>query len=141
MKIYLDIDGTIITKQGQPAPFLFEFLEYVTKEHACYWLTTHCRDGNADVPCRYLSQRIDDRAGWIYRIKPTKWDVLKTDALDFSQDFLWFDDYIMDAEMKVLEEHDAVQKFVKIDLDKNPTQLKEHMAVLEKSFGVPVWKS
>jgi|GEM_PF-3519797 len=35
MKIYLDIDGVLLTKHGEPAMGLLEFLKKVT-EHDCY---------------------------------------------------------------------------------------------------------
>jgi len=36
MNICLDIGSTLITKDGIPALFLEEFLEYVTAEHNCF---------------------------------------------------------------------------------------------------------
>jgi len=38
------------------------------------------------------------------KIQPTNWDTLKTEAIDFTNDFRWFDDNIKEAEMVVLKE-------------------------------------
>lgn len=43
MNIYLDIDGVLITKNGQPAEYVEEFLEHIINKHNVFWLTTHCR--------------------------------------------------------------------------------------------------
>ena len=44
MDLYLDIDGTLITKQGcKEADHLFEFLSFAIDKCDCYWLTSHCK--------------------------------------------------------------------------------------------------
>jgi len=130
MKIYLDIDGVLIKSDGSPSPYVYEFLSYCVSSHECFWLTTHCRFNDPENAVSYLSDKLSDKClPLLKQIKGTEWDILKTDALDFSSDFLWFDDYLMQSEEKVLEEHNARDKQILIDLKKNPEQLKE---VLEK---------
>lgn len=57
-------------------------------------------------------------------IKPTNWQTLKTEAIDMTQDFLWFDDYILDVEKQILLQHDKLESWVKVDLEDKPDQLK-----------------
>ncbi|MBU0458469.1 hypothetical protein KKF03_03390, partial [Patescibacteria group bacterium] len=52
--------------------------------------------------------------------KPTTWNTWKTEAIDFSQDFLWFDDYIFAEEKEVLKENNALDKWIEVDLAKDP---------------------
>lgn len=49
---------------------------------------------------------------------------LKTEAIDFSSDFLWLDDYAFDGEQAMLKEYGALDKLVLIDLAANPDQLR-----------------
>jgi hypothetical protein len=64
------------------------------------------------------------------KIKPSEWDELKTDAIDFEQDFLWFDDDLWPDELKVLEENNAAGRFFMIDLAKDPDMLKAIIGVV-----------
>jgi len=130
MKIYLDIDGTLIHDDltencGKPAEGLWEFLEAL-RPHETYWLTTHCRDGNPNK-ARQIMKRVVPEAYYsdIDKIKPTKWQDLKTDALDFDSDFIWFDDCIFSAEWKVLEKRTDNQMVIQVDLRNNPDHLCE----------------
>ena len=41
------------------------------------------------------------------------WGALKTDAIDFSSEFIWLDDYIMNAEFSVLKEMAVLILFTK----------------------------
>ena len=50
--------------------------------------------------------------------KPTMWCALKTDAIDFSSEFIWLDDYIMNAELSVLKENGCADSVYKIDLER-----------------------
>lgn len=61
----------------------------------------------------------------IDRIKPTVWQDMKTEALDFSSDFIWFDNDIFDTEWKVLEKCNENQSVVQVDLRTNPEHLIE----------------
>lgn len=46
------------------------------------------------------------------KIKPTIWDELKTDGIDFSKKLLWLDDNLCEGELKVLEKNNATDNFV-----------------------------
>ena len=69
-----------------------------------YWLTTHCRDGTTDSVSAYLKRGIDDDIyALVEKIKPARWNTLKTEAIDLNSEFLWFDDVIFRSEYRVLE--------------------------------------
>ncbi len=119
MNIYLDIDGVLLTKNGRPAPGLKEFLEQIVGRHSCYWLTTHCR-GGADRSLEIFENKVSSIVlELIKHIRPTNWKTLKTEAIDFSQDFRWFDDYVMKVELEVLKEKGVLDKLILVDLSKN----------------------
>ena len=54
------------------------------------------------------------------KIKPTKWKVLKTEAINMNEDFLWFDDTLSWGEEQELKKHNKVSSYVKVNLDKDP---------------------
>jgi len=106
MKIYLDIDGTLLGQSSTPAKCLHEFLDYILEHHDCYWLTTHCK-GNAEGALNSLRRNNVPQStlDLAIKIKATNWDVLKTDAIDIGKDFVWFDDSPMASELIVLEKN------------------------------------
>lgn len=62
MKIYLDIDDTLINTDMynmRPANHLKEFLEYMLRNHDVYWLTTHC-NGDATTAVSYMAEAVPD---------------------------------------------------------------------------------
>ena len=124
MNLYIDIDGVLLTKNGDPAPCVKEFLIEATTNHTSYWLTTHCK-GDAIHAVSHLKRKLPEELwGYIEKIKSTNWDVLKTDGIDFTQDFRWFDDAPMMAEVKLLEEKGVVDKLIVVDLKGEPDSLK-----------------
>lgn len=128
MNIYLDIDGVLITKDGQPANYVGDFLEYMVSTHNVYWLTTHCQGDNRQV-IRYLANKLPKECfQFLDKIQPTSWRTLKTEAIDYTKKFLWFDDYIMQSEVNVLEQNNVVQSFIQIDLKSEPDKLQTLMS-------------
>ena len=128
MKIYLDIDDTLLNTDihnTRPANHLKKFLAYMLNNHDVYWLTTHC-NGDASIPVSYMSRFVSpDIVPFIMRIKPTRWEVLKTEAINMNEDFLWFDDVLSWGEERALQAKNKLNSHVKIDLDKNPDILLE----------------
>lgn len=130
-RLYLDIDGVLLTKQGIPALHIVEFLEFATSHFDCYWLTTHC-DGDATTAFLYLVGKLPPEAvPYLEKIKPTKWKLWKPDGIDFSSDFFWLDDYAFDGDRKVLAEHQALEKLKIVDLASNPNQLQDLINTLK----------
>ena len=126
MKIYLDIDGTLIKHEGfdtLPALYLKEFLEYVTNKHDVYWLTTHC-NGDASTVLDYMSKYVDSNIlELLSKIKPTSWQTVKSEAINMKEDFLWFDDVLSYTDEKTLIAHGKQKAFVQVDLKTNPSIL------------------
>ena len=49
--------------------------------------------------------------------------MLKTEGIDFSKDFRWFDDYAMEVEKEILKSKNCFNNFIQVDLQINPNQL------------------
>ena len=127
MKIYLDIDGTMIHEDltenyGKPAAGLAEFL-IALRPYDTYWLTTHCTEGDPANARRIMKAVLPGSLhADIDRIKPTTWTTMKTEALDWNSDFIWFDNDILAAEWEALTQCQENQSEVEVDLRTNPQQ-------------------
>lgn len=116
MNIYIDIDGVLLTKDKKIPEYAEYFIEYLTKNYSCYWLTTHCREGK-NKALSYLSEFYSDSCiKTLKTIKPTNWSTLKTEAIDFSSDFIWLDDYPFEAEIRFLENKNKLSSLIIVDL-------------------------
>ena len=128
MNIYLDIDGTLIHEDlalPKAAAGLANFIRAL-RPHNTFWLTTHCRDGNPERARSILKQHVPEELhGDIDRIEPTVWDTLKTEGIDWSQDFIWFDNDICEAERRRFATALPTQSFIEINLRHNPNHLIE----------------
>jgi hypothetical protein len=130
MNIYLDIDGTLIhedltVRLGQPAAGLSEFLQAI-QPHNLFWLTTHCREGDPSRPIEIL-KRVTDRSlhPIIESIQGTVWDTAKTQGIDWSQDFIWFDNEISDFEHRQFAKASQNQQAMEVNIRSNPNHLIE----------------
>ncbi|MDO8663434.1 MAG: hypothetical protein Q7K28_01160 [Candidatus Wildermuthbacteria bacterium] len=134
--IYLDIDGVLIANERNQARYASEFLSYVLEHfpNTTYWLTTHCK-GDAMTPIEHIGHLFDPKiVELMKKIKPTNWDVSKTDGIDFSKPFLWFDDDCYDFEREVLLKHGVLDNWIEIDLRKDEHQLQKFI----NSFPLPI---
>ena len=117
-KLYLDIDGVLLTtKNTVPAKNVIEFINFITSNFDCYWLTTHC-NGNSQTAINYLGQYFN--ASILTKmevIKPTNWITLKTEAIDFTSDFFWLDDFPFESEKNILEKNKTLNKLIIVDLN------------------------
>lgn len=127
MNIYLDIDGVLLVDRATLAQHADEFLQAVLNKYpnSTYWLTTHAWNGENVISHSLAPYLAADTQALLGRIKVADWGDDKTDGIDFGQPFLWFDDDLFDGERKALEEHDALDSQVRVDLADNPAQLKE----------------
>lgn len=126
MNVYLDIDGVLLIDERHAAPHADELLQAILKEFpdSTYWLTTHNWRGEnraKEVLAPFLKP---ETVVLLDGIKPTEWDEMKTEGIDFSKRFLWLDDDLWPEELEELEKHKATDNFVLIDLRKDPDQLK-----------------
>lgn len=134
MNIYLDIDGVLLANDRQTADFAEVFLQYILTRwpNSTYWLTTHCWQGQ-NRAYEVLAPKLKKQKTieLIKLIKPTEWEHVKTDALNFSQPFLWFDDDLFPEEREVLNHYHALACYRKIDLYKDPSQLMDELLYLK----------
>lgn len=136
MRIYLDIDGTLIHEDvrnyGKPALGLEELL-VALKNHQTYWLTTHCRDGNPDKARSILKSAVSlTHHDQIDRIIPTIWDTQKIEAIDWTQEFIWLDNDINQLEQVQFHRTLPGQNVIEVDLKSNSEQILEIAADLDK---------
>ena len=133
--VYLDIDGVLLANDKTPANYAELFLKKVLEEHphTTYWLTTHCQ-GDPSAPIEHIGHLFgEETIDLMKQIKPTKWANSKTEAIDFSKPFLWFDDDLYKEEKKMLAEKEALDNFIEVDLSRNPDQLSHFIF----SFPIP----
>lgn len=135
MNIYLDIDGVLLVNETHAANYADDFIQAVLEKYpdSTYWLTTHNWRGEnraKDVLAPCLKP---ETVELLDKIKPSEWGELKTDAIDFDQDFLWFDDDLWPAELKVLEKNEALHQFIMVDLSKDPDMLQKLTNVIKSN--------
>lgn len=130
-KLYLDIDGVLLSKDGTAAEGLVEFLSFVTSNFECYWLTTHC-DGDSDQVFLYLVGRVPAEAlPFIEKIRPTRFGTLKTEGIDFTGPFYWLDDTVFESEQAVLRSYGAEESFLHTDINRDPVALRQQLDFLK----------
>lgn len=129
MNIYLDIDGVLLANDKRVANFSHEFIDHLVKKYPVYWLTTHCK-GDANHTVNFLKMFFNSETIKLLEyIQPTNWDLLKTEAIDFSKPFLWFDDDVFEAEKEILRLNNCFDSWVEIDLGKDENQLAKYLEI------------
>ena len=124
MKIYLDIDGVILTRDHKIPEYGEEFVSYLISPHECFWLTTHCRGGENGA-IKYLSQFYSGTTlAKLKQVIQTDWKDLKTEAVDFDSRFIWLDDYPLESEKRVLKKYNRIDALIVVDL-KRESELRE----------------
>lgn len=133
--VYLDIDGVLLANDLNPALHVHDFLVKVKeKANEVYWLTTHCK-GDASTAYKRLEIVLEPRTMELLQdVKATDWDAAKTDGIDFTKPFIWFDDDLFYEEKRVLIEHKALDNWIEVDLAKDENNLEKFVT----SFPIPV---
>ncbi len=133
MNIYLDIDGVILGTES-PEKDIINLINYLLKHYKnnTYWLTTHCRN-DYNHCAKWLKQNnfpsgLADKMDRI--IQPTNWSVMKTEAIDMDQDFVWFDDSLLETERRTLEAYYVSDGFFKMN-PKDPEMAKKALEFLK----------
>lgn len=104
MNLYFDIDG-VLKGTASPKADIEALILYCIQHypHTTYWLTTHCKGGVNRTRYALVGVLPDKLFKQVEEsFQPTDWDVLKTDAIDFSKPFVWFDDTVLQAELDVM---------------------------------------
>lgn len=135
MNIYLDIDGVLLDTKS-PEKDVIKLVKYILKHYPdnTYWLTTHCK-GEVNRAAEWLKQNDfpEELANEMdAKIKPTDWEVWKTEGIDMDQDFVWFDDSLFEAERQTLEAYYVLDGHYRMD-PKDPKSAKKALGYL-KSF-------
>ncbi len=141
MRLYLDVDGTLLRRSAQaglaPAMHLRPFLEWATSAFHCIWLTSRDRTGGSD-PIRTafrqamgVGDAFDAVDALLARIQPSRWEGFKAQAIDFTQPFLWLDDAPEEESLALLDRHGAIRSWVRVALDQRPDDLRRVMSLLE----------
>lgn len=134
--IYLDIDGVILANDKQAANHAHKFIEHLVSNYTVYWLTTHCH-GDASTAVERLSLVLEPKTIELCKkILPTDWDEAKTEGIDFSKTFLWFDDDLYPQEKQALEQAGALQAWVQVDLSRDADQLAKLVQALQEVHPV-----
>ena len=127
MNIYLDIDGVLLDTKS-PEKDVTKLFQYILKHYpeTTHWLTTHCKDGE-NRSIEWLRQ--NDFPEQIVmelevKVKPTDWKMLKTEAIDLEQPFLWLDDAPFESERLALKKY-GVQDSLIIMNKKDPKSAKK----------------
>ena len=113
LNIYLDIFG-VLTQNSSPQADVIGFITYILQNfpQSTYWLTTFCRQGqnlcSAHLRRNFPSELVDQIDAII---QPTDWLRSKTEALDFTQPFVWFDDNLTDFDRQALRFYNAEHNF------------------------------
>ena len=74
-----------------------------------------------------LPKDLVERAAEI--VRPSDFEVLKTDGIDFSRPFVWFDDNLFQSEQMVLEEHGCLSSHFLMD-PRDPDMAKKALDLL-----------
>lgn len=121
--IYIDVDGVILTRGVAPALHLDKFLRYILSNYSVFWLTSRCRGDSRGI-IKYLSQfLLPETVALLEKIKPTSFQLDKTEAIDFNKRFFLLDDELFASEVNTLRKHDNYDSWVQVNLMKNPDQL------------------
>lgn len=134
MNIYLDIDGVLLANEKSPSNFANEFITYVVSRYPTFWLTTHCWHGDNHTVALLSKFFPEETMRFIRQIKPTEWNMSKTDGIDFSSPFLWLDDDLYEEEKAVLIKHNVLENWIEVDLRKNENILGTFLS----SFPIPI---
>ena len=130
LNVYLDIDG-VLRGCASPKEDIEAFLRYCLDNCYAYWLTTHCKGGVNYAPRALEGILSDDLVKELARkVQATDWGSAKTDAIDFGEPFVWFDDYAFEYEVAELKRHDAEDNYFWVD-KRDPQAAKEMLQYLK----------
>jgi len=111
--LYLDVDGVILFLKKGAIPyeyvddFMFDFV--LSSKHLfnkIYWLSCWTKTGSAER--LYLEYpKLKD-----FEAIPLEWKILKTNAIDWSQPFIWLEDGVLTEERKIFHERAVANQHI-----------------------------
>ena len=133
--IYLDVDGVILANEAHAADYADEFIDHIVQNYPTVWLTTHCMHNDPETVLGRLEGLLKPHTmELLTQVRGAKWDLWKTEAIDFTKPFLWFDDDCYPEEQEALNQQGCLANWIEVDLYKNPQQLKD----LLYNFPTPI---
>lgn len=139
VRLYIDVDAVLLGKSRSDdaeivlAKYAREFLEKCLEKYDCYWLTSHCKEGDNTSVLEYLNPYVNNyEMELLKNIKSVEWDVLKTEAIDLKSEFYWIDDQLLQLEKDILEKNDVSGRWIQVNTRKNPNDLKRALLVLNE---------
>lgn len=90
--VYIDVEGVILNENGEQMPYLKEFLTLIfSMSENVYWLSKYSKDGDTLKVLEYLDGKVDKEVlEMLKNVKGKKWDLFRTESIDFLRRFLWF---------------------------------------------------
>lgn len=145
MRLYLDVDGTLLRRSGHarlrgdfaPANNLLRFLEWSAAGFDCAWLTSRTRHGSADKLLPVLRQAIGPGEEWdaiaaiVKTFATPTWNEFKAEAMDMVEDFLWIDDAPEEESLEVLRQAGRQDSWIGVAVDQRPDDLRRVMELVE----------
>jgi uncharacterized protein with von Willebrand factor type A (vWA) domain len=136
--LFLDIDGVLLGKARPSdtevvlAKYAKEFLEYSLQHYQCFWLTTHCHDGDSTPVINLLKRYAPDNIIILAKdISPVSWKTLKTEVIDINSDFYWVDDQLLWSEIQWLKKNNVLDRWLQVDTRRNPCDFKRVISILQ----------
>jgi hypothetical protein len=140
--LYLDIDGVLVGKARPDdvrvglAKHAGEFLEFCLQHFECFWLSTHCPDGDAAPAVRVFARYADDSVlALVRRVGATSWRRAKIEAIDLGSDFYWVEDKPAPLELSILESHGVLNRLIHVDTRREPDGLQRAMSLLREAVA------
>jgi hypothetical protein len=148
MRLYLDVDGTLLRRGGHarlrgelaPAFNLRRFLQWATDRFHCVWLTSRDRAGG-DAAIRALFRQAigpgdeaDTVDALLARVAPSCWQTFKAEAIDVTSRFLWLDDAPEEESLDLLARHGIASSWIPVAIDQRPDDLSRVMDLVGRQL-------
>lgn len=141
MRLYLDVDGTLLRRSGHarlrgdlaPANHLLRFLEWASGNFECVWLTSRTRHGSDDRLLPVLRQAVGPGEEWdrikalIAAFATPVWEDHKAQAIALDLDFCWIDDAPEEESLHALAQAGRQDCWISVAVDQDPDDLRKVM--------------
>lgn len=137
MLLFIDVDAVLLGKKNPRdihqtlAAGCEDFIDYALDNFDCYWLTSHCR-GDTESVLNYLKPYLTPSLhSKLQQIKATNYTTFKTEAL--YGDFLWLDDAPTAYEIKYLDKHNLLHRWLEVNTRKDFHGLEKLLLFLQSA--------